>query len=125
MNSDPYDDLFVKEDESKEVIANTIKRFIKFTEGGEFIYQTDFKELSIGQKALIVFLASKVLKSRSVIPEEGYKIEKLTELIGAKKSSIKGQLYGKFKEYIKSDDGRIFIPSYKVNDAISKITEKT
>lgn len=122
--TDPYDELFLEEEEPKTKIANVLKKFIKFSKEGELIYEDAYSSLNGKQKVLLHILASKILASRGLREQEGFKIQELNKTTGIVVRSLEGYVYGQLKKYVQSDSGRIFIPNYMINEVIKALEMK-
>ncbi len=122
--TDPYDGLFVEEQEPKEEIANTIKKFIKFSKNGEIIYGDSYSSLNGKQKVLLHILISKVLAARNLKEQEGFKVQEINKMTGISIKSIEGYVYGQLKMYVQSDAGRVFIPNYRIKEVIKTLGTK-
>jgi len=122
--TDPYDDLFIEEQEPKEAIANTIKKFVKFSKNGEIIYEEKYETLNGKQKVLLHILTSKVLAARKLREQEGFRVQEISKITGISVKSIEGYVYGQLKGFVQSDTGRIFIPNYRINEVIKNLNTK-
>ncbi len=122
--TDPYDDLFVEEQEPKAEIANIIKIFVRFLPSGETTYTPQYAALNNKQKILLHILASKVLAAKNLREQEGLKVQELYEITGIAIPSIESNVYGKIKQYVQSKAGRILVPNYRVHEVLAILQQK-
>lgn len=123
--NDHYDDLFVSEEEPRELIAKAVRPFMKFTPSGKPVYEKAYDLLNGKQKILVHLLASKILAvkglNRSYQDKEGMHIKELAKVLGKKTSHVEGYVYGAIKDLVISDKGRIFIPNYNANKVVEEL----
>lgn len=124
MNDD-YDELFVDKKEPRKRIVKVLKPFLRFTNDGEIIYQEEFDSLSLKKKILLILLASKVLKGKDFKENEKMAVKELAEKLGAERSSIEGFIYGPLKKYLKTESGKVKIPSHSLNYVLKEVEEES
>lgn len=121
---DPYQKMIVDENEPKEEIRKVISNYIKFSKDGETIHREGFDDLTCAQKIIVQVLSSKAKTSLGFKDEEGYELSELVDLFDYERSTIKGRVYGDLGDIVKSDEGNLHVPNYKVHKALKEITGK-
>lgn len=116
-----YDDLFVDEQEPQEIILNAVEPYLRFTEEGKIVEQDEFYNLNGKQQILVLILGTKVLEAKNIRQEEGMRVAELKDITGMKESSIEGYVYGHLSNIVNSDEGRIFVPKYRVAQAAEEL----
>lgn len=114
---DVYEELFVDEATPRETLLSAVKPYLRFTRDGEIILQDAYDDLAGKHQILVVILGTKVLDERGVRDEGGIHINELVEITGMQTSSIEAYVYGDLDKLVRSDEGRIFVPNYKVGSA--------
>lgn len=120
-DGDAYDELFVEDSEPRETILNAVKPYLRFTKDGEILQQDTYDDLSGRQQVLVLILATKVLEAKGLQHQEGMRVNDIVDITGMSKSTVEGYVYGKLKEVIDSDEGRLFVPNYKVSNATEEL----
>lgn len=120
-DNNAYDELFVDDVEPQNIVLDSVKPFLRFTDKGDIVEQDDFYELNGKQQVLVLILGTKVLEAKDIRDQEGLRVAELVELTGMGESSVEGYVYGTLSDVVESDDGRIFVPNYRVRDAAREL----
>jgi DNA-binding CsgD family transcriptional regulator len=93
------EELIVKEkDVSEEILHDILKDYIRFTEKGEFIFQSQDRDLSTKDKILLILLAAKAQKILKIRNEEMLYPKEIARILGIRNDIVRALLSNLKKE---------------------------
>ena len=121
---DPYSDLFIDDNLDREMLAETVKPYLKLTLDGKFRFLPGFTALSQGRQLLCLLLGRKILKDAEKIQNEEIHVDEAANLLRIPKSNVEGNIYGKIKDFVEVKDANIWIPNYNIEIAKQYLEKK-
>jgi len=125
---DALDKLIIDEEENPnvELLAELVLKYLKFSKKtGEIIFNEEFYNLMELQKILVYLLGRKVITIKKIKGDFDEKItqKEIENTLGIKGSSVRKYVSVDFKNIVKSENKKYFIPNYNLYKCKEKLKE--